>query len=154
MGTVLIAALPKVVYHRVLAKPVAGWWQISHQPAASRDHCLRTATQLNRKKCVHMKRAFIRTAYWQSLTYEIMSPAAVGVPRNQIVLGKHSGRSALAHRLRELGVVPETYDLDLAYRRFVELADRKNSVFDQDLLALISTVKSRTADAHLREALC
>jgi 2-isopropylmalate synthase len=88
------------------------------------------------------------------LTYEIMSPAAVGVPRNQIVLGKHSGRSALAHRLLELGVAPETYDIDLAYRRFVELADRKKSVFDQDLLALISTIKSHSADGHLREAFC
>jgi 2-isopropylmalate synthase len=87
------------------------------------------------------------------LTYEIMSPTTVGVPRNQIVLGKHSGRSALAHRLLQLGVVPESYDLDLAYRRFVELADRKKSVFDQDLLTLISTVKPHTANDHLREAL-
>jgi 2-isopropylmalate synthase len=87
------------------------------------------------------------------LTYEIMSPTTVGVPRNQIVLGKHSGRSALAHRLLQLGVVPESYDLDLAYRRFVELADRKKSVFDQDLLTLISKVKPHTANDHLREAL-
>jgi 2-isopropylmalate synthase len=72
-----------------------------------------------------------------ALTYEIMTPASVGVPHNRIVLGKHSGRSALAHRLQELGVVLATSDLDIAYRRFSELADSEMSIFDQDLLALV-----------------
>jgi 2-isopropylmalate synthase len=71
------------------------------------------------------------------LTYEIMNPSSVGVPNHRIVLGKHSGRSALAHRLHELGVDLEISDLDIAYRRFSELADRRKSIFDQDLLALI-----------------
>jgi len=71
------------------------------------------------------------------LTYEIMSPASVGAPQNRMVLGKHSGRCALAHRLQELGVVFEASDLDTAYRRFSLLADRKKAIFDQDLLALI-----------------
>ncbi len=71
------------------------------------------------------------------LTYEIMTPASVGVPHNRIVLGKHSGRSALAHRLRELGIVLATSDLDIAYRDFNELADRGKSILDRDLLALI-----------------
>jgi 2-isopropylmalate synthase len=71
------------------------------------------------------------------LTYEIMNPSSVGVPNHRMVLGKHSGRSALAHRLHELGVDLEISDLDIAYRRFSELADRRKSIFDQDLLALI-----------------
>ena len=71
------------------------------------------------------------------LTYEIMTPASVGVPRNRMVLGKHSGRRALAHRLGELGVVLQASDLDIAYCRFSELADRKKSILDQDLLTLI-----------------
>ena len=71
------------------------------------------------------------------LTYEIMTPASVGVPHNRMVLGKHSGRSALAHRLRELGIVLATSDLDIAYRGFNELADRGKSILDRDLLALI-----------------
>ena len=75
------------------------------------------------------------------LTYEIMDPISVGVPHNRMVLGKHSGRRALAHRLQKLGVVLEPPDLDDTYRRFSELADRRKSVFDQDLLALIPTTK-------------
>lgn len=71
------------------------------------------------------------------LTYEIMKPASVGVPHGRFVLGKHSGRSALAHRLGELGFNLDRSDLDLAYRRFTELADRRKCIFDQDLLTLI-----------------
>jgi 2-isopropylmalate synthase len=82
------------------------------------------------------------------LTYEIMSPSSVGVPNHRMVLGKHSGRSALAHRLHELGVDLEISDLDIAYRRFIELADRRKSVFDQDLLALIPVREHQPARAQ------
>jgi len=60
------------------------------------------------------------------------------VPANALVLGKHSGRTALSLRYRELGfeLVPE--ELDAAYTRFTELADRKKKVYDQDLLSLLS----------------
>ena len=72
------------------------------------------------------------------LCYEIMTPAAVGVPGNRMVLGKHSGRHALAHRLTELGYELDHDDLDAIYQRFTDLADRKKSVYDQDLLALLA----------------
>ncbi len=72
------------------------------------------------------------------LCYEIMTPASVGVPGNSMVLGKHSGRHALAHRLEQLGYALETTELELTYHRFTELADRKKSVYDQDLIALVS----------------
>jgi 2-isopropylmalate synthase len=72
------------------------------------------------------------------LTYEIMTPASVGVPGNRMVLGKHSGRRALAHRLAELGYQLAPADLDAAYIAFTELADRKKAVYDQDLINLVS----------------
>ncbi|MGO8719372.1 MAG: 2-isopropylmalate synthase [Acidobacteriaceae bacterium] len=78
------------------------------------------------------------------LCYEIMTPAQVGVPANRMVLGKHSGRHALNHRLKELGYSLSRADLDLAYDRFVEVADRKKSVFDQDLVSIMLT--------HLRQS--
>jgi 2-isopropylmalate synthase len=71
------------------------------------------------------------------LTYEIMTPASVGVPNNRMVLGKHSGRRALAHRLKELGFALDTADLDVVYHRFNELADRRKAIFDQDLISLL-----------------
>ncbi len=71
------------------------------------------------------------------LTYEIMTPASVGVTTNSIVLGKHSGRKALQHRLHELGHELSGTELDLVYHRFTELADRKKSIYDGDLLALL-----------------
>ena len=77
------------------------------------------------------------------LCYEIMTPAQVGVPANRMVLGKHSGRHALNHRLQELGYHLSRTDLDLAYDRFVEVADRKKAVFDQDLVSIMLT--------HLRQ---
>lgn len=80
------------------------------------------------------------------LTYEIMDPASVGVPSHQrIVLGKHSGRSALAHRLQLLGVDIEGNDLDAVYHLFSELADKRKAVFDQDLLMLIPEGKRHAA---------
>ena len=71
------------------------------------------------------------------LTYEIMTPASVGVPNNRMVLGKHSGRRALIHRLKELGFVLDAADLDIVYHRFNELADHRKAIFDQDLISLL-----------------
>ena len=71
------------------------------------------------------------------LCYEIMTPESVGVPTNELVLGKHSGRHALALRYEELGYPLNSAELDAAYRRFTDLADRKKVVYDQDLISLI-----------------
>ena len=71
------------------------------------------------------------------LTYEIMTPESVGVPATKIVLGKHSGRRALEHRLEDLGFRLERSHLDEVYQRFTELADRKKAIYEQDLLALL-----------------
>ena len=72
------------------------------------------------------------------LCYEIMTPESVGMPVDRIVLGKHSGRHALAERYATLGYSLSAVELDAAYYRFTQLADRKKRIYDQDLLALIS----------------
>lgn len=79
------------------------------------------------------------------LCYEIMTPASVGVPTNSLVLGKHSGRHALALRYAELGYALQPAEVDTAYTRFTELADRKKRIYDQDLIALLS-VPTRTSE--------
>ena len=71
-----------------------------------------------------------------AVTYEIMSPDRVGVPRSMIVLGKHSGRHALEARYRELGYTLTREQLEKAYVKFLEVADRKKRVEDQDLISI------------------
>jgi 2-isopropylmalate synthase len=71
------------------------------------------------------------------LTYEIMTPASVGVPNNSLVLGKHSGRRALAHRLKELGHDLDAAEIEIVYHRFNELADHRKAIFDQDLISML-----------------
>jgi 2-isopropylmalate synthase len=71
------------------------------------------------------------------LTYEIMTPESVGVPSTNMVLGKHSGRRLLEQRLRDLGHPVSRAELDVVYERFTALADRKKSIYDQDLIGLL-----------------
>jgi 2-isopropylmalate synthase len=71
------------------------------------------------------------------LCYEIMTPALVGVSRTHLVLGKHSGRAALRHRLEQLGFTVSREELQHVYYRFVALADRKKSIYDQDLIGIL-----------------
>jgi 2-isopropylmalate synthase len=71
------------------------------------------------------------------LCYEIMTPESVGVPANNLVLGKHSGRHALALRYEDLGYAIQADELDEVYLRFTALADRKKRIYDQDLIALL-----------------
>lgn len=71
------------------------------------------------------------------LCYEIMTPESVGVPKNDIVLGKHSGRHALLSRYEELGFQFNDGEISEIYTKFVALADRKKNIYDQDLLAIV-----------------
>jgi len=77
-----------------------------------------------------------------ALTYEIMTPESVGVPGTSLVLGKHSGRHALAMRCTQLGFELERMELDRVYRDFVLLADRHKSVNDGQIIALIANVRA------------
>ncbi len=72
-------------------------------------------------------------------TYEIMRAEDVGWTTNKIVLGKLSGRNAFKQRLEELGITPDSAtEMDAAFVRFKELADRKSEIFDEDIMALVS----------------
>jgi isopropylmalate/homocitrate/citramalate synthase len=74
-----------------------------------------------------------------------MTPQSVGVPDSTLVLGKHSGRHALAIRCEQLGYQFDRRELDAVYRDFVKLADRIKHVQDHHLLELLSAAK---APAH------
>ena len=71
-------------------------------------------------------------------TYEIIDPAEVGVGQSQIVLTARSGHAALKHRLEELGYEYEGEELDRLYNAFLDVADKKKEVYDEDLEALVN----------------
>jgi 2-isopropylmalate synthase len=75
--------------------------------------------------------------------YEIMDPAEVGAAESSIELTARSGRAALKHRLQNLGHTMTTEDLDETYERFLELADKKKEVNNEDLLILVGKEKRR-----------
>ncbi|HEY9819987.1 MAG TPA: 2-isopropylmalate synthase [Candidatus Sericytochromatia bacterium] len=70
------------------------------------------------------------------LTYEIMDAESIGLTENQIVLGKHSGRNAFRTRMRELGFELSETELNKAFLRFKDLADKKKEISDWDLEAI------------------
>ena len=70
-------------------------------------------------------------------TYEIMNPAMIGLMQNNLVLGKHSGRHAFRKRLEELGFELGEEELQKAFFRFKNLADRKKEITDRDLEAIV-----------------
>jgi 2-isopropylmalate synthase len=82
-------------------------------------------------------------------TYEIMRPEDVGVSQTNLVLGKHSGRHALRSRLAEMGHSLDDVELDKAFGRFKELADRKKVITDLDLEALIADEFYKPRDVYL-----
>ena len=71
-------------------------------------------------------------------TYEIMRAEDIGLDKNRIVLGKHSGRHAFKERLEELGFELNQEDLNRAFERFKILADKKKEIFDDDIRMLIA----------------
>jgi 2-isopropylmalate synthase len=73
----------------------------------------------------------------EKLTYEIMKPEDIGRAANKLVMGKHSGRAALASRLRELGFDLDEGELGKAFKRFKDLADKKKEIFDDDLISIV-----------------
>ncbi len=82
-------------------------------------------------------------------TYEVMTPESVGWTKNSLVLGKHSGRAAFRDRLDQLGYKVGANQLNDAFRRFKDLADRKKVVFDEDLVALVDDEVMRDHE-HVR----
>jgi 2-isopropylmalate synthase len=70
-------------------------------------------------------------------TYEIIKPQDVGFMESGIVLGKHSGRHAFIDRLKSIGIKLSQKEIDRAFKKFKELADKKKTVYDDDLLAIV-----------------
>ena len=79
-------------------------------------------------------------------TYEIMTPASVGVQKTSLVMGKHSGRAAFKNKLGELGYKLGDNQLEDAFVRFKALADRKKHVYDEDIEALVDENISTAQD--------
>jgi 2-isopropylmalate synthase len=78
-------------------------------------------------------------------TYEIINPEDVGADGSKIVLTARSGRSALAHRLQKLGFMYNRNDIDVLYEKFLNVADRKKEVEDEDLQELAARYNARVA---------
>ncbi len=84
-------------------------------------------------------------------TYEIMRAEDVGWSANRMVLGKHSGRNAFKSRITELGSeFASEAELNEAFARFKQLADKKHEIFDEDLQALISEAGFKAEDEHVK----
>jgi 2-isopropylmalate synthase len=84
----------------------------------------------------------------EKITYEIMTPQSVGISGTHIVLGKHSGRHAIANRLREMGYDLVEEELNRVFVRFKELADMKKEIYDEDLEAIVYEEVSRSEEKY------
>jgi 2-isopropylmalate synthase len=84
-------------------------------------------------------------------TYEIMRAEDVGWSKNRMVMGKHSGRNAFRTRLEELGITFDSEEeINDAFRRFKDLADKKHEIFDEDLQALVSDAGFSAENEHIK----
>lgn len=72
-----------------------------------------------------------------SQTYEIMTPESIGIVKTSLVMGKHSGRNAFRSKLAEMGYKLNQTQLEEAFGRFKEIADRKKEIYDEDIEALV-----------------
>ena len=102
-----------------------------------------TGLQVQRNKAIVGRNAFAHEAgihqdgmLKERATYEIMRPEDVGVAKTDLVLGKHSGRHALADRAKELGYHLTAEQLQTVFEEFKALADKKKEVYDADIVAL------------------
>jgi 2-isopropylmalate synthase len=111
---------------------------------ASRVVAAVTGSQVQPNKAIVGRNAFAHEAgihqdgiLKHAETYEIMKPETVGVPENTLVLGKHSGRHAFSNRLEILGFSLDKEKMEQLFVKFKQLADRKKSVYDEDIEALV-----------------
>jgi len=80
------------------------------------------------------------------MTYEIMKPETIGLSTSKLVLGKHSGRHALRSHLKDIGYDLSDEEINIVFKKFKELADKKKHVVDEDLEAIVTEGILRTAD--------
>lgn len=83
------------------------------------------------------------------LTYEIMTPETVGIPKGKLVMGKHSGRHAFREKLKELGYPMSGEDFEAVFEEFIKLADLKKEVYDEDIIALVDSSMQSTQKFEL-----
>src|SRR5262249_14765379 len=86
-------------------------------------------------------------------TYEIMRPEDVGIEQSKVVLTARTGRHGLRDRLKKLGYSPSHEELNQAYERFLAVADKKQEVFDEDLLAILRDEIHPVAETYQLEYL-
>ena len=85
------------------------------------------------------------------MTYEIMKPETIGLNKNNLVLGKHSGRHALNSHIQEMGYNLSKDELDTVFQKFKRLADKKKSIRDEDIEALINEGVLRSSEVFCLE---
>lgn len=85
------------------------------------------------------------------MTYEIMKPETIGLKKNSLVLGKHSGRHALNSHIQEMGYNLSKEELDTVFEKFKRLADKKKSIQDEDIEALINEGILRSTEVFCLE---
>ena len=119
-----------------------------------------TGMHIQRNKAIVGENAFAHEAgihqdgmLKNPLTYEIMTPASVGIKHSTLILGKHSGRHALQQRYEELGYKLTTEELEKSYNLFSKLADEKKQVFDDDLVAILQDEMSSVEETYKIETL-
>ena len=76
-------------------------------------------------------------------TYEIMTPESVGIPKNKLIMGKHSGRHAFKDRLNDLGTPLDGELLEQAFKAFKVLADKKKNVYDEDIMTIVESLMEK-----------
>ncbi len=86
-------------------------------------------------------------------TYEIMTPEDIGLPSNELVLGKHSGRNAFKNKLKELGYELTDAELNKAFEEFKVLADKKKIVSEMDLEAMVANELKSTYETYVLKQL-
>ncbi len=79
-------------------------------------------------------------------TYEIMTPESVGISKSALVMGKHSGRHAFKDKIKSLGYEISDNQMQVAFGRFKDLADKKKHIFDEDIVALIDDEVAKSVD--------
>lgn len=116
----------------------------THIMKLSRLVCSVTGSQVQNNKAIVGANAFAHESgihqdgvLKHAGTYEIMTPESVGLTKNALVMGKHSGRHAFRAKLKDLGVTLGDNALEEAFAKFKDLADKKKDVYDEDILSLI-----------------
>ena len=89
----------------------------------------------------------------EKLTYEIMRPEDIGRAANKLVMGKHSGRHALAARMKDLGFELDDAELGKAFKKFKDLADKKKEIFDEDLISIVKDEIAQVPETYKLEYL-